>query len=158
MGFLQDFKAFAMKGNVVDMAVGVIIGGAFGKIVTSVVNDIIMPPIGLLVGGVDFKDLKWILQPEVRELVNPDTNEVIVKGVSEVSLNYGNFLQQTFDFLIIAFSIFCIIRIITKLGELKKKEEKAAAEAAAQAPAPAPEPSAEEKLLTEIRDLLKEKK
>ena len=142
--FLSDFKKFAMKGNVIDMAVGVIIGGAFGKIVTSIVNDIIMPPIGLLVGGVNFKDLKWVMKDEV----------LGADGAVEqaaVSLNYGNFLQQTFDFLIIEFSIFVVIRIISNLTR-KKEEEKAAA------PAPAPQPSAEEKLLTEIRDLLKEKK
>ena len=154
MGFIQDFKAFAMKGNVIDMAVGVIIGGAFGKIVTSLVNDIIMPPIGILVGGVDFKDLKLVLQSSQEEVLN-EAGEVITPAVAEVTLNYGNFLQQTFDFLIIALSIFCMIRIITKLGEMRKKEEEAAAKAA---PAPAPKPSAEEKLLTEIRDLLKEKK
>ena len=154
MGFIQDFKAFAMKGNVIDMAVGVIIGGAFGKIVTSLVNDVIMPPIGILVGGVDFKDLKLVLQSSQEEVLN-EAGEVITPAVVEVTLNYGNFLQQTFDFLIIAFSIFCMIRIITKLGEMRKKEEEAAAKAA---PAPAPKPSAEEKLLTEIRDLLKEKK
>ena len=150
MGFIKDFKAFAMKGNVVDMAVGVIIGGAFGKIVTSVVNDIIMPPIGLLVGGVDFKDLKLILQEGQEEVLN-EAGEVITPAVAEVTLNYGNFLQQTFDFLIIALSIFIMIKAITKLTEKKKEEAPAA-------PAPAPEPSAEEKLLTEIRDLLKEKK
>ena len=148
MGFLSDFKAFAMKGNVVDMAVGVIIGGAFGKIVTSVVNDIIMPPIGLLVGGENFTDLKWIMKPEV--LAEDGTVET-----AAVTLNYGNFLQQTFDFLIIAFSIFIMIKVITRLTEKRKKEEEAAP---APAPAPVPEPSAEEKLLTEIRDLLKEKK
>lgn len=152
MGFIKDFKAFAMKGNVVDMAVGVIIGGAFGKIVTSVVNDIIMPPIGLLVGGVDFKDLKLILQEGQEEILN-EAGEVITPAVAEVTLNYGNFLQQTFDFLIIALSIFIMIKAITKLTEKKKEEAPAPA-----APAPAPEPSAEEKLLTEIRDLLKEKK
>ncbi len=152
MGFIKDFKAFAMKGNVVDMAVGVIIGGAFGKIVTSVVNDIIMPPIGLLVGGVNFKDLKLILQEGQEEVLN-EAGEVITPAVAEVTLNYGNFLQQTFDFLIIAFSIFFMIKVITKLTEKKKEETPAPA-----APAPAPEPSAEEKLLTEIRDLLKEKK
>ena len=144
--FLQDFKAFAMKGNVVDMAVGVIIGGAFGKIVTSVVNDIIMPPIGLLIGGVNFKDLKWVMKEA--------TTAADGTEVAAVTLNYGNFLQQTFDFLIIAFSIFVMIKLIAKLTEKKKKEEAAPAPA----PAPAPEPSAEEKLLTEIRDLLKEKK
>jgi len=152
MGFIKDFKAFAMKGNVVDMAVGVIIGGAFGKIVTSVVNDIIMPPIGLLVGGVNFKDLKLILQEGQEEVLN-EAGEVITPAVAEVTLNYGNFLQQTFDFLIIAFSIFIMIKVITTPTEKKKEETPAPA-----APAPAPAPSAEEKLLTEIRDLLKEKK
>ena len=148
--FLQDFKAFAMKGNVVDMAVGVIIGGAFGKIVTSVVNDIIMPPIGLLVGGVDFKDLQWVMQEAVPEKLN-EAGEVIAPAVAEVSLKYGNFLQQTFDFLIIAFSIFLFVSLIKKLSEKKKVEEPAA-------PAPPPAPSKEEVLLTEIRDVLKEKK
>ena len=146
--FLQDFKAFAMKGNVVDMAVGVIIGGAFGKIVTSVVNDIIMPPIGLLVGGMDFKDLKYTLQEAVPEKLN-EAGEVIQAAVPAVSLNYGNFLQQTFDFIIIAFSIFLFISLIKKMSEKKKAEEPAA-------PAPPPAPSKEEVLLTEIRDLLKE--
>mgnify|MGYP005609994093 FL=1 len=146
--FLQDFKAFAMKGNVVDMAVGVIIGGAFGKIVTSVVNDIIMPPIGLLVGGKDFKDLKYVMQEAVPEKLN-EAGEVIEAAVPEVTLNYGNFLQQTFDFLIVAFSIFLFVSLIKKMSEKKKVEEPAA-------PAPPPAPSKEEVLLTEIRDLLKE--
>lgn len=145
--FLQDFKAFAMKGNVVDMAVGVIIGGAFGKIVTSVVNDLFMPVIGMLVGGVNFTDLKLTLKDAVPEQLN-EAGEVIQAAVPAVTLNYGNFLQQTFDFLIIAFSIFLFISLIKKVTEKKKVEE---------APAPAPEPSAEEKLLTEIRDLLKNK-
>lgn len=150
--FLQDFKAFAMKGNVIDMAVGVIIGGAFGKIVTSLVNDIIMPPIGLLVGGMDFKELKW----EMKEAV---LNAEGAVETAAVTLNYGNFIQQTIDFLIIAMSIFVVIRVITRLSEMHlKKEEEIKAAAPAPAPAPAPEPSAEEKLLTEIRDLLKEKK
>ncbi|MBQ8542103.1 MAG: large-conductance mechanosensitive channel protein MscL [Bacteroidaceae bacterium] len=144
--FLQDFKAFAMKGNVVDMAVGVIIGGAFGKIVTALVNDIIMPSVGLLIGGINFKDLKVILSPEVLNAAGEVEKEA-------VTLNYGNFLQQTFDFIIIAFSIFLVIRLITKMTTKKEEEP-----APAPAPAPAPEPSAEEKLLTEIRDLLKEKK
>ena len=142
MSFIQDFKAFALKGNVVDMAVGVIIGGAFGKIVTSVVNNIIMPPVGVLTGGVDFTELKLTLK------------EAVVEGenvVSEaVTLNYGQFIQDVVDFLIIAFCIFLMIKGIAKLT--RKKEEEAAAE-----PAPEPEPSAEEKLLTEIRDLLKNK-
>lgn len=141
--FLQEFKAFAMKGNVIDMAVGVIIGGAFGKIVSPIVADVIMPPIGLLVGGVNFTDLKWVLKPAVLE----DGKEV----VAAVTLNYGNFLQVTFDFLIIAFSIFMFIKLLTKLTEKKKEEAPAAP------PAP-PAPSREEVLLTEIRDLLKERK
>ena len=139
--FLQEFKAFAMKGNVIDMAVGVIIGGAFGKIVSSIVADVIMPPIGLLVGGVNFTDLKWVLKP---------TEMVDGKEIAAVTLNYGNFLQVTFDFLIIAFSIFMFIKLLTKLTEKKKEEAPAAP------PAP-PAPSKEEVLLTEIRDLLKEK-
>ena len=146
---LQEFKAFAMKGNVVDMAVGVIIGGAFGKIVSSIVADIIMPPVGLLVGGVNFTELKWVLKEGVPAVTN-EAGEVVTEAVEAVTLNYGNFLQTTFDFIIIAFSIFLIIKMMTKLD--RKKEEEPAA------PAPEPEPSAEEKLLTEIRDLLKEKK
>ncbi|MBQ3610486.1 MAG: large-conductance mechanosensitive channel protein MscL [Bacteroidaceae bacterium] len=147
--FLQDFKAFAMKGNVVDMAVGVIIGGAFGKIVTSVVNDIIMPPIGLFVGGVNFTDLKWVMKDAIPEQLN-EAGEVIQAAAPAVTLNYGNFLQQTFDFLIIAFSIFLFVSLIKKMSEKKKAEEAPAA------PAPPPAPSKEEILLTEIRDLLKE--
>ena len=144
MKFIDDFKAFALKGNVMDMAVGVIIGGAFGKIVTSVVSNVIMPPIGLLVGGVDFTDLKITLKDAVPAT---DTTEAI----EAVTINYGQFLQDVFDFLIIAFCIFMMVKAIARLTA-KKKEEKPAE------PAPAPEPSAEEKLLTEIRDLLKEKK
>ncbi|MBX9189222.1 large-conductance mechanosensitive channel protein MscL [Bacteroides sp. K03] len=140
--FLQDFKAFAMKGNVIDMAVGVIIGGAFGKIVSSVVADVIMPPLGLLVGGVNFTDLKWVMKPA--EVIDG-------KEIAAVTLNYGNFLQATFDFLIIALSIFLFIRLLTKLTTKK--------EAAAPATPPAPPaPTKEEVLLTEIRDLLKEQK
>lgn len=153
--FLQDFKAFAMKGNVIDMAVGVIIGGAFGKIVTSVVNDLIMPTVGMLVGGVNFTDLKLTMKEAVPEKLN-EAGEVIEAAVPAVTLNYGNFLQQTFDFLIIAFCIFLMVKGIAKLNNMKKKEEEAPAEPTP-APAPEPEPSAEEKLLTEIRDLLKNK-
>lgn len=140
--FIQEFKDFAMKGNVVDMAVGVIIGGAFGKIVTSVVNNILMPPIGVLLGNVDFTELKITLKEAVMEGENV---------VSEaVTLNYGQFIQDIVDFIIIAFCIFLMIKGVTKLTT--KKEEPKAEE-----PAPAPEPSAEEKLLTEIRDLLAKK-
>ena len=141
MSFIQDFKAFALKGNVVDMAVGVIIGGAFGKIVTSVVNNIIMPPIGVITGGVDFTDLKLVIKDAVME------GETVVSEA--VTLNYGQFIQDVVDFLIIAFCIFLMVKAIAKLS---RKKEEAPAE-----PAPAPEPSAEEKLLTEIRDLLKNK-
>lgn len=137
--FLQDFKAFAMKGNVVDMAVGVIIGGAFGKIVSSVVADIIMPPIGLLVGGVNFKDLKWVMKPAQYGV---DGKEI----AAAVTMNYGNFLQTAFDFLIIVFSIFLFVKLISKLTRKKPA-----------APAAPPAPTKEEILLTEIRDLLKEK-
>lgn len=134
---LDEFKAFAIKGNAIDMAVGVIVGGAFGKIVTSIVNDVIMPPIGLLVGGVDFKDLKWVISSTTLE----------DGSVQEVAVTYGNFLQTTVDFLIIAFCVFLMVKGITTLTQKKKKEE----------PAAPPAPSAEEKLLTEIRDLLKDK-
>lgn len=141
MSFIQDFKAFALKGNVVDMAVGVIIGGAFGKIVTSIVNNIIMPPIGVLTGGMDFTDLKLVLKDAVKE-----GDQVVSEAVT---LNYGQFIQDVVDFLIIAFCIFLMVKGLAALS--RKKEEKPAE------PAPAPEPSAEEKLLTEIRDLLKNK-
>lgn len=141
--FWNDFKAFAVKGNVIDMAVGVIIGAAFGKIVSSVVADIIMPVIGLLVGGVDFSSLKFVM----KEAVKNSSGEVVDPAVT---LNYGNFIQQTFDFFVIAFSIYLFLRVIMRLT--KKKEEEAAA------PAPPAPPTKEESLLTEIRDLLKEKK
>jgi large conductance mechanosensitive channel len=139
MGFISEFKTFAMKGNVVDMAVGIIIGGAFGKIVSSFVSDIIMPPIGVLVGGVDFAELKVILKQAVMEGA-----EVVTPAVT---INYGSFINVVIDFIIIAFAIFMMIKF---MNNLKKKEE------AAPAPPPAPPaPSAEEKLLAEIRDLLK---
>ena len=150
MSFIQDFKAFALKGNVIDMAIGVIIGGAFNKIISSVVNDVIMPPIGVLIGGVDFKDLKLVLKDAVPEQLD-EAGNVVQAAVAEVTLNYGSFIQTVVDFLIIALTIFFMIKGVTKLTELRKKKE---VEAPA-APAPAPEPSAEEKLLTEIRDLLK---
>ena len=140
--FLSDFKAFAMKGNVVDMAVGVIIGGAFGKIVTSLVNDVIMPLIGSVIGGIDFTNLKWVIREGVAE-----------ENIPEAAMYYGKFLQSTVDFLIIAFSIFLFISLVQRLAARRKKE----ADAKPAAPAPAPVPSAEERLLTEIRDLLKNK-
>ena len=135
--FVKEFKDFAVKGNAVDMAVGVIIGGAFGKIVSSIVNDLIMPPIGWIIGGIDFKDLKYDMP------VNP-----LNEGGEPVSIAYGNFIQTCLDFFIIAFCVFLLGRAIMKLS--RKKEEPAAP------PAPA-EPSAEVKLLTEIRDALKNK-
>ena len=145
MGFLKEFKEFAVKGNVMDMAVGVIIGGAFGKIVTSVVNDIIMPPVGLLIGGVDFSEMKLTM----KEAVLNAAGEVVTPAVT---WNYGAFIQQVVDFAILAFCVFILVKAINSLN--KKKE----APAPAPAPAPEPEPSKEEVLLTEIRDLLKESK
>jgi len=142
MALLKDFKEFAMRGNVIDLAVGVVIGGAFGKIVASLVADIIMPPIGLLIGGVNFIDLKWEMKAAE-----------IVDGVEKaaVTLNYGSFLQVTFDFLIVAFAIFMFVKGISKMN--RKKEVTVVVEA----PAP-PAPTKEELLLAEIRDLLKDKK
>ena len=139
MSFLQEFKAFAMKGNVVDMAVGIIIGGAFGKIVTSLVEDIIMPPVGLLVGGVNFSRLAITLKPAGIDATG--------KVIEAVKLNYGNFIQTTIDFLIISFSIFLAIKA---LNSLRKKQEIQAAQQS-------PVPTNEETLLTEIRDILKGK-
>ena len=131
---LLEFKKFAMRGNVVDMAVGIIIGGAFGKIVSSVVGDIIMPAVGVLVGGVNFTDLKLVLKQAVGD-------------TPEVAINYGNFIQVIIDFLIIAFSVFLLVKAINALS--RKKEE---------APVEPAAPPADIQLLTEIRDLLKEKK
>jgi large conductance mechanosensitive channel len=128
---MSEFRDFAMRGNVVDMAVGIVIGGAFGKIVSSFVNDVLMPPIGILLGGVDFSELAVTLKAAVGE-------------VPAVTLNYGTFIQTLVDFIIIAFAIFMVIKAMNSLK--KKKEE---------APAAPPKPSAEETLLTEIRDLLK---
>lgn len=132
MGMMKEFKEFAMKGNVVDMAVGIIIGGAFGKIVSSLVGDVIMPPIGLLLGGVDFSDLAITLKDAA-------------DGAEAVTVKYGAFLMTVIDFLIVAFAIFMVVKGMNKL---KKKEE------AAPPPAP-PEPSSTDKLLMEIRDSLK---
>ena len=160
MSLIQEFKTFALKGNVIDMAVGVIIGGAFGKIVTSLVNDIIMPPIGVLLGNKNFTDLAITLKVAQPEVLN-EAGEVVSPAVAEVLWKYGSFLQVCIDFLIIAVSIFAVIKIANKLTSLRNKEEE---EAAAAAPAPEPEPevvepepSKEEVLLTEIRDLLKNK-
>lgn len=140
MGLLKEFKEFAVKGNVIDLAVAVIIGGAFGKIVTSFVNDIVMPPIGLLIGGVNFKNLAVVL----KEAVVDDAGEVVTAAVT---LNYGAFIQNVVDFTIIAFVIFMAVKAI---NSLKKKEEAAP-------PPPPPAPPKSEVLLEEIRDLLKKK-
>lgn len=138
MGMVKEFKEFAMRGNVVDMAVGIIIGAAFGKIVTSMVNDVIMPPIGKLLGGVDFSNLFFTLgSGEYASLAE-------AQAAGAATLNYGLFINTVVNFIIVAFAIFLLIKAI---NNLKKKEEAK--------PAAPPEPSAEQKLLTEIRDLLK---
>ena len=138
--FMDEFKAFAMRGNVLDMAVGVVIGGAFGKITTSLVNDIIMPVVSLLTGGIDFSQWKLVLRQAVVTAAGEGQDP-------EVAVHFGNLIAVVLDFLIIAFVIFCMIKVINKFH--RKAEEPA--------PEPAPtEPSAEEKLLIEIRDLLKE--
>ncbi|WP_049623891.1 large-conductance mechanosensitive channel protein MscL [Frateuria defendens] len=133
MGILKEFKTFAMRGNVLDLAVGVVIGAAFGKIVTSLVDQIIMPPIGLLTGGIDFSQLKWVLKPA------DDTDPA--HKVAEVAIQYGAFINTIIQFLIIAFAIFLVVKLINKLV---RKEEAAPAA-----------PPADVVLLTEIRDLLK---
>lgn len=138
MKVLKEFKEFAMRGNVIDLAVGVIIGAAFGKVVSSLVNDVIMPPIGLLVGGMDFKSLAVTLKEAV---MDPVTGKVATEAVK---LTYGNFIQTLVDFMIIAFAIFMMIKGVMKLN--RKKEEE---------PAPPPGPTLDQELLTEIRDLLK---
>lgn len=134
MSMMSEFREFAMRGNVVDMAVGIVIGTAFGKIVSSFVNDVLMPPIGMLIGGVDFSDLSATLKQATEE-------------AEAVTLNYGLFIQTLIDFVIIAFAIFMVIKAMNSLK--KKKEEE---------PAAPPKPSAEESLLTEIRDLLKQQR
>jgi large conductance mechanosensitive channel len=133
MGMMQEFKTFAMRGNVVDMAVGIIIGGAFGKIVSSFVADVIMPPIGILIGGVDFSNLAIVIKEAVGD-------------VAAVTINYGAFIQTVIDFMIIAFAIFMAIKAMNSLK--KEKEE---------TPEEPPAPSKEETLLTEIRDILQQK-
>lgn len=135
--FIKDFKEFAIKGNAVQLAVGVIIGSAFGKIVSSIVDDIIMPPLGWLIGGVDFTDLK------IKLPLNPLNPDV------QVTINYGNFIQATIVFIIVAFCVFLLAKGMAALSRSNKEEEK---------PKAAPAPSKEEVLLTEIRDLLREQK
>ncbi|MGB3270638.1 MAG: large-conductance mechanosensitive channel protein MscL [Rhodanobacter sp.] len=136
MSMIQEFKDFAMRGNVIDMAVGIVIGGAFGKIVTSLVNDVIMPPIGWLTGGVDFSALKWVIKPA-------DNSDPAHK-VAEVAINYGSFINTVITFVIIAFAIFILVKAINRVH---KKEEAAPAA-----------PPADVALLTEIRDLLKDRR
>lgn len=146
--FFEEFKNFIAKGNVIDMATAVIIGAAFNKIITSLVNDMIMPLIGILVGGLNVTDWKWVISPEV-------VDEAGVVVTAENALRYGVFIQAVIDFLIVAFCIFVALKLILSFKDKFKKKEEVIEEA--QAPAE-PEPSNEEKLLTEIRDLLKEKK
>ena len=144
--FFEEFKTFAMRGNVIDMAVGVVIGGAFGKITTSIVNDIIMPVIGVLTGGLNFADWKWVLKEAVTS-VN-EAGETVVDA-AEVAITFGNTISVILDFVIIAFAVFCLVRFLNNLH--RKKEEPA--------PEPEPEPAppapTTEELLAEIRDLLK---
>ena len=141
---LKEFKAFALKGNVLDLAIGVIIGGAFGKIVTSFTNDVLMPPIGLLLGKVDFKNLKLVLQDGIPAIMENGAEKV--PAVAEVALNYGAFIQTIFDFVIIGFCIFMVL----KAYERTKKKE-------AEAPAAPVGPTTQEQLLMEIRDELKKR-
>lgn len=148
MGMLKEFKSFAMKGNVLDLAVAVIIGGAFGKIITSLVNDVLMPPIGLLLGNADFSKLQIVLKSGSDAVMNGE--QVVSPAVAAVAIRYGVFINTVLDFLIVAFSIFMVIKAFNKM---KKKEEAAPA-----APPAPPAPSKEEVLLAEIRDILKEKK
>lgn len=143
MGFIKDFKAFLLKGDIVNLATAVIIAGAFGAIVKSFTNDILMPPIGMALGGVDFAELKYVLQEAQPEaIVNGET----VAAVEAVTINYGNFIQIVLNFIIIGFFIFMVL----KAYERTKKKEEAK-------PAAPPAPTAEEKLLMEIRDTLKAK-
>lgn len=139
--FISDFKEFALKGNVIDMAVGVIVGGAFGKIVTSLVNDILMPVISVITGGDGYKNLKYVITPAQEATADG------AAAVEEVAINYGLFIQNIVDFVIIALSIFIALRYAVKLKKKGAEPEPA--------PEPAPEPTKEEVLLTEIRDLLK---
>lgn len=143
MGFIQDFKKFAMRGNMIDMAVGIIIGGAFGKIVSSLVNDVIMPPLGYIIGGVDFKNLKVVLKPEEINAAGEVASQV-------VSFNYGMFIQNVIDFLIIALAVFMMVKIANKMA--KSAQGGSASGEKESEPAT---PSKQEILLEEIRDLLK---
>ena len=154
-GFVNEFKAFIARGNVVDMAVGVIIGGAFGNISKSLVNDVVMPAVSMLTGGLSFESWKLVLKEAV---LNADGSV----ATAEVAMNFGLFISTIVDFLITAFAVFCVIKVINgmraKAEAARKQEEEAVAAAVPETPPAPPEPSSEEKLLMEIRDLLKEKK
>ena len=145
MSIVKEFKEFAMRGNIVDMAVGIIIGSAFGKIISSFVSDVLMPPMGMAIGRVDVKDFKLVLLKAAPAVM--DGGQVVKQAVNEVALKYGMFIQTIIDFLIVAFCIFLVIKVMNRL---KKKEESR--------PVEPPAPSKEEILLSEIRDLLREKK
>ncbi len=148
MGIIKEFKEFAMRGNVMDMAIGIIIGAAFGKIISSLVKDVIMPPIGVLMGGVDFSKLSVTIKDAVPASV--DGAGAAVEAAEAVTINYGMFINTVLDFLIVAIAIFVVIKMMNKASEaMKKKEEEAPAEPA--------KPSNEEVLLTEIRDALRNK-
>ena len=147
--FMEEFKAFAMRGNVIDMAVGVVIGGAFGKISTSIVNDIIMPVVSMLTGGINFQSWKIVLKQAVMEM---NAEGALVETAPEVAIKFGSTIAVIVDFIIVAFAIFCMIKF---LNNLHRKKEEPAPEPEVE-PAP-PAPTSEE-LLAEIRDLLKDKK
>ena len=146
-GTMSEFKKFILKGNIVDMAVGVIIGSAFSKIVTSLVNDVLMPALGALTGGASFNSLKYVINPAVVD----EAGNVVT---AEAAILYGNFIQNIVDFPIIGVCMFCMVKVVSKVTAKMKAEEKKAAEPA---PAPAPAGPTTEELLAEIRDLLKEK-
>lgn len=155
--FAEEFKAFIAKGNVIDMAVAVIIGGAFGKIVTSLVNDVIMPLVGLLVGKMNVADMKWVITP-AKEAVVDEAGVEIQAAVAEVALRYGAFAQTIIDFLIIAISVFVMLKIVLGVKDKLTEKQRAEAEAKAaeeKAKAEAEKKPTAEELLTEIRDLLK---
>ena len=154
--FMAEFKKFVSRGNVIDMAVGVVVGGAFGKITTSLVNDVIMPCIGKIVGGLNVTEWKVILTPAKEAVVNEETGEIVSAAVTEVAIKYGNLIQTMIDFLLIAFSIFVVVYTINCMRARAEKRRKK--NEPAPAPAAPPAPPADVVLLTEIRDLLKEKK
>ncbi len=141
---IKEFKEFAFKGNLIDMAVGIIIGGAFGTVVKSLVDNVLMPPLGKLISGIDFTQMKWILEPAVIEVKEGDA--VVVAAKPEVAIAYGQFITDFISFVLLAFAVFIVVKKV--LAAMKKEE---------QAPTAPPKPSAEEALLGEIRDILKEK-